>query len=447
MKPVARLSAFLFSLIGALFLSCDTQQPTAPLPTASLNKSAAGGNPNCRASGRREPDANSPVALLCAITVPGNPITSADIAWVDPGTERYYIADRSNFGVDIIDAETDAYVGRVAGMAGPLTSGGGTATTNGPGPNGTLVTPNGRLWAGDGNSTVQVADVNPHSPNYLKILGSISTAIPACDNGSAHYCGRADELGYDPRHHIILIANNAPLSTATGHAAVDPYATFISATPPYAVLGYIAFAGAGGLEQPLWDPEIHRFFLTVPGKTGVRPASVAVINPTTRMVEATYNLDCLALTGAPSVATTGEALGALQHLLVSACGKPIILNARTGAVISVIKQVGGGDEVWYNPGDRRFYVTGVDSAPTPPVQSLGVIDARRSTWLQNLPDVRGKNPAAFAEGNQIFTVVQINAAIVADPATDNSACVPFGFKGTGCITVFAHTGEGHEDHD
>ena len=30
-----------------------------------------------------------------------------DISWVDEPTERYFIADRSNAGVDIIDAETN----------------------------------------------------------------------------------------------------------------------------------------------------------------------------------------------------------------------------------------------------------------------------------------------------------------------------------------------------
>ena len=56
--------------------------------------------------------------------------------------------------------------------------GGGTTTTNGPGPNGVLVTPNRKVWAGDGNSTVRVADVDPDSPNYLNIIGSISTTLP-----------------------------------------------------------------------------------------------------------------------------------------------------------------------------------------------------------------------------------------------------------------------------
>ena len=394
-----------------------------------------------RGSEHHDRDVDTPLSLIGVIPVPGNPITSADIGWVDPGTERYYFADRSNMGVDIIDAESNFYVGRVGGMAGPLPSGGGTTATNGPGPNGVLVTPNRKLWAGDGNSTVRVADVDPDSPNYLNIIGSISTSIPACDNGTAtgHYCGRADELGYDPKEHVILIANNAPRSIVAPHNATDPYATFISAHPPYAVLGHVTFPGAGGLEQPLWDAELHRFWITVPGPVGGNP-SVARVNPITMMVDKTYTFDCVALTGTASASTTGIALAPFQHLLVSACGRPIILSALTGHVLNVITQVGGGDEVWHNPGDGNFYVTGLSAVP-PLVQSLGVIDTETSTWLQNVPEVRGKNPAAFAENNHIFTIVQINAAIAAAPATDDSACITFGIMGRGCIAVFAHPGD------
>jgi hypothetical protein len=87
----------------------------------------------------------------------------------------------------------------------------------------------------------------------------------------------------------------------------------------------------------------------------------------------------------------------------------------------VIKQVGGGDEVWYNPGDGRFYVTGPDTA-TPPLQSLGVIDAEHSKWLQNVPDMRGRNPSAFPEKDRIFTAVTVTGAMVTSPGTDNSIC-------------------------
>ena len=171
---------------------------------------------------------------------------------------------------------------------------------------------------------------------------------------------------------------------------------------------------------------------------------IARVDPISMMVDKTYTLNCLALTGTASASITGIALAPFQHLLVSACGKPIILSALTGHVFNVITQVGGGDEVWHNPGDDRFYVTGA-STIAPLVQSLGVIDAETSTSLQNVTDVRGKNPAAFAETNHIFTIVQINAAIVAAPATDDSTCTQSGIRGRGCIAVFAHADEGDDE--
>src|SRR5262249_34348424 len=119
----------------------------------------------------------TPLKLIGVVPVPGNPIVSADIAWVDPGTERYYLADRSNSGVDIINVETGFYEARVTGMVGLVGPQDGTSTNNGSGPNGALVTPNRHLWAGDGNSTLRVADVDPNSPTYLNILHSVNTAV------------------------------------------------------------------------------------------------------------------------------------------------------------------------------------------------------------------------------------------------------------------------------
>src|ERR1700687_4255593 len=211
----------------------------------------------CRAdSDHHEHNRRTPLKLIGVVPVPGNPIVSADIAWVDPGTERYYLADRSNAGVDIINTETGFYEARVGGMVGVVAPQDGSIATNGPGPNGALVTSNKRLWVGDGNSTLRVADVDPDSPTYLHILHSINTSVtnpssPSfCDTGTAdptkgHWCGRADELGYEPRDHLILIATNAPASTTLAcptaatplaHCAVEPYATLVSADPPYSIL-------------------------------------------------------------------------------------------------------------------------------------------------------------------------------------------------------------------
>jgi hypothetical protein len=100
------------------------------------------------------------------------------------------------------------------------------------------------------------------------------------------------------------------------------------------------------------------------GATIVTPASIHVINPTTLLSEKTYPIDCQAIAGVTSVSVTGIVLRPNQHILVSACGFPVILTLDEKTtkinVIKVIKQVGGGDQVWFKPGDGRFYVTGLD---------------------------------------------------------------------------------------
>ena len=385
-------------------------------------------------------EATTPIHLIGVIPLPGNPLVTSDIIWVDPGTRRLYVTDRSNFGIDIIDADTNLFVGRVAGFAGPEMSRGdpnanaASPPPNGEGPSGILVTPDKKVWAGDGNSVVRVADVDPSSPNYLKIIQSISTAIPEC---GAH-CDRADEIAYDPADHIIVVANNQPLAaTATTPATPgNPYATFINAET-YQVLGHVTFEGATGLEQPLWIPDQRRFFISVPGYRNNGGSDggfgeLAVIDPKSMKVTKSLNPG----TCHPSA----EALGSSQHVLVS-CGGPVVLNAADGRIISTITQVGGGDENWYNPGDGRFYFTGNDKS-TPPVMSLGVVDAQTGAWLQNVPDPGGRQAAALPANNHIFTLVRVTAAIVKDPSRDTTVCAQFGFKGTGCIAVFAHADGG-----
>jgi hypothetical protein len=51
------------------------------------------------------------------------------------------------------------------------------------------------------------------------------------------------------------------------------------------------------------------------------------------------------------------------------------MNAKTGAVIATISQAGGGNEVWFNPGDSQFYVTSTDNTVAAKPTVLGVIDA------------------------------------------------------------------------
>jgi hypothetical protein len=457
MKLGARRLPFSFIVTAALGLSCDIQEPSAPLATLALDRR---GNEGASTCGHSRGNRSAPVALVCVIAVPGNPITSSAKGWVEQQTGTYFLSDASNSGVDVIDIRTHTWVGRVSGFAGAAAAGGGSATTNGPGPSSFVSAPrrgergdgddddhghrgreatSRRLWVSDGNSTVQVVD-----PDRMQIVASVSTAIPVCDGGTAtsHYCGRTNEIGYDPEHHIILVSNPSPLAVAAPHAVSDPYATFISAEYPYKLLGHITFPAAGNSEGHVWVPELRRFLLPVQPRAadaGTRGSMyIAVINPKSMLIEDKRVYYCPDIIGTTSTTNNNLQLGSNHHLLAQLCGRPVIMDVRTGQIIKVITKVGTGDQDWYNPGDGNFYVFGADSATGVP--SLGVIDARRATWLQNVPLVLGASPAAFAKTNEIFARVQVNAGIVANPTTDNSACSVFGVTGRGCILVLAHTG-------
>jgi hypothetical protein len=341
---------------------------------------------------------NNPVSVIGAIAVPPF-LSSIDIMWVDQLRGRLYIADRSNAGIDIIDAVNSTYVGRIPGFIAKTAGGLGNA-----GPNGVLVTPDNHLWAGDSDSTLQVVDLNRTPP---QITQSILIGQSAD--------GRADELAYDPFERVILIANDF---------STPPRVTFVSADS-YKILGQILFPDADGMEQPVWDTQLHSFIINVPGKV----AYEAVIDPVGMKVTKTLPIpDCPAF-GGPGV--NGLALGPLQRLLVSACGNAYIMSATDGSVTK-ITQAGGGDEVWYNEGDGQYYL--VPFGPTAAgAGTLGVVDAATSTWQQNVPAARLRNLAAYAGNNHIFSVATRPPAL-----PDPTPCASFGVIGTGCVVVFGH---------
>jgi hypothetical protein len=387
----------------------------------ALSMSARPANEDDQGKECRQPENNAktPLEAIGVVPLPGAALNSSDIAFVDPGTERFYLADRSNNGVDIIDAENDTFAGRVVGFAG-------TPGTNGPGPNGVLVTPNRILFAGDGNATVQAADVDPASPDYLTIIKSVNVANGPCNTAVPNTCNRADEVGYDPKDHKVLAAVNAPTS---GDKSATPYAALIDANTYATVFVTIpnitTTANGGGLEQPLWDGELGVFFLTVPS---VGPASgsgeIAVINPKTGVVKKAYPT--------PGCSPTGEVLAPFQRLVVN-CGNSaavppvnqlLILNATNGHLITTVPGV-SSDELWFNPGDDLVYAT---STP-----NLWAVDPQSGTVFQTINDPGGRNMAAFAENNHVFTPVRAAAGDQCTKYGVGTAAAP-----VGCVAVFAH---------
>src|SRR5256886_12232375 len=178
---------------------------------------------------------------------------SFDISFVERSDQTYFLADRSNKAIDIFDASSNTFETRVAGFVGF------TGNNDTSGPNGVVVVHDrDELWAGDGNSTVKVIDLRTDS-----IVKTISTG------GTA----RADEIAYDQKDKMILIANDAD---------TPPFATLIDARSR-AVVARIGFDDAtAGLEQPVWDPETHLFYMSVPETAADPGGAVAVIAPRTR---------------------------------------------------------------------------------------------------------------------------------------------------------------------
>jgi hypothetical protein len=81
-----------------------------------------------------------------------------------------------------------------------------------------------------------------------------------------------------------------------------------------------------------------------------------------------------------------------------------IINGTTGAIITEITQVGGVDEIWYNPGDNKYYLASRDM-PNGPV--MGVIDAASHQWLENV--TTGSNSHSIAvdsSNNHAFVPLQ-----------------------------------------
>lgn len=397
------------------------------------------------------------VKLLGNIAIPApNPISSTDITWADQPTGNVFFSDRSNAAVEIIDGRHDLFLGRITkNSTGTLTytgTGGAGGSTH-EGPNGEVTTADKKVWSGDGDSTVKVGDFDPASPTYLQIIASVNTAgltsVSACTGGITGTCNRDDEIAYDADDQIIMVNNDEP-------ATIQPFSTFISAKAPYPVLGQINFAAqglvaAGGLEQPVYDAQIHRFLQTLPqtGTTGF--GSIAVIHPLTMKVERVISLsgyDCK---------PTGEALAPNGHLVVSCGSFPLVIDVATGEEIGPgINQVGGGDEVNYNPGDNAFIVSSnVEGNSVNPLV-LGVIDADSGDWIENAPPataatattpgtgglassgsttttIRAGNLAAWGGNSHVFVVVH------PAPATGTDVCGKFGTVDYGCVAVFGPT--------
>src|SRR5215467_10323164 len=192
---------------------------------------------------------------LTAVQIPGNPIRSFDISWVNPQRAEYYLGDRSNSGIDIIDTRSLTFKRTIGGFVGIVLNAAKTAVDNNhSGPDG--VTSHGRwLYGGDGDSTLHVIDLL--APMGFETKAKISTG------GTT----RLDEMALTADGRLLIAANNAedpPFATlfaANGDRATSNVSKIIKITVDATIIP----AGAGlSLEQPAWDPTTKRFYTSIP---------------------------------------------------------------------------------------------------------------------------------------------------------------------------------------
>ena len=366
--------------------------------------------------------------LRAVIAVPGNPLTAYDISWVDQATQRYYLADRSNAGLDIYNARNNTFIARVPGFVGADPRGNDFS-----GPNGVLVIHSqNQAWVGDGpgpamNSSVKVVDL---ATNH--IIATIQT------NGTR----RSDEMAYDPTDHLLAVVNNAD---------DPPFLTLISTQVPYHVVRRVTFDAAlgapfgvtsfsNGVEQPVWNPRTHRFYVSIPELNGVaEEGAIAVIDPRNGHLTQLFRVN--------NCAPGGLALGPDQQLLIG-CTDPsrtVVIEAEDGEIVRQILGVGGSDEVWFNPGDDRYYLAARNN-PSGPV--LGVIDAESNELVTRVTTAYNAHSVAVNQhNNHIF--VPLTPPRNGHP-TDPNRCVDLGgpsFTGHGCIGVYWSTDDqGEDDH-
>ncbi len=355
--------------------------------------------------------------LRAVIALPGRPLTAYDISWVDPTTQTYYLADRSNAGVDFFDARNNTYTTRVTGFVGADPLGNDFS-----GPNGILtIHSQNELWAGDGPSG------NPRRSS-IKVIDLSSNQIVATIHTNGER--RTDEMAYDGQDHILAAANNAD---------DPPFLTLIS-TRTRAILRQIRFDDAlahrfgeasfsNGIEQSVFNPETHLFYLSVPELSGVYAnGAVAVIDPRTQEVTNLFRVH--------NCQPAGLALGPDNNLLVG-CSDPsrsVVMNAENGEIVREILAVGGSDEVWFNHGDGHYYLAARNDPSGP---KLGIIDAESNRFVAKLTTAfNSHSVTANRHDNHVF--VPLTPPRVGHP-TDPNTCVDFGghqFDGRGCIGVY-----------
>jgi hypothetical protein len=407
---------------------------------------------------------------LTAVQIPGNPLLSFDISWVDQDRAEYYLADRSNSGIDVVDTQSNTFKRTIPGFIGVRLNANGTVNNNVSGPDG--VTSHGRwLYAGDGDSTLHVIDLEAATWSATQQIVSTGGTT------------RVDEMALTPDGTLLLAANNAedpPFATLLA-ANGDRSTSSVHSISRVTVDSTIVPAGFGlSLEQPTWEHESARFYVSIPviannpagcnhGQLGgaiTCDGGLLVIDPTT-VTPGTAVIgafDPHTNTGVVKLSRcgpNGATVGPHSNLLLGCTPQNNPSDTTTLAINAFSKNsvqisgITGSDEVWFDWGSQRYY-TGSSRAcglpagcPAPNGGAvLGVIDAGTNRLIETIPQSQNSHSvAADAKRNHIY-VPQVAPASVVGAGGDTTA-VGAGICGSnnGCVAVYFSRHAGYAGYE
>jgi hypothetical protein len=362
------------------------------------------------------------------ITVPGKPLTSFDITFVDANIHLLAQADRSNSAVDLVDTNTNTFIKHLT--ATPPFHGSDAEH----GPNGVVIVDQKEIWAGDG-----LGGAEP-----LSTLKAIDIATGHTVVMHTNGTGRTDELCEAVSHEIVMAANDR---------AADQFVTFWS-TESHRMLGKISFLPAdptiprkadpnakgvvatGGIEQCKFDPRTNKFYLAIPQPSHPAKAGVVVTITAEAPFKVVDVFEIDASTGCDQ-GPHGLAIGP-GHQILLGCGSPsaasLIMDERDGSFPITLKGL-SSDEVWYNPGDNHYFLSR-DNSLNPVDATGGAEDQPAQSGLGS------RTVAADMLKNQVYVVIP--------PDPTNHICGShvdshghLGSDTQGCIAVYTAKNDDH----
>lgn len=296
-----------------------------------------------------------------------------DVSWNDNSTQRYYLADRTNNAIDLVDSATDRFVGFIG--KGYYT--GARPCPGQPnemrlcaGPNGVITDNLGHVWAGDGDANIIEADATRPG-------NSIIRSIPTGGKG------RIDEFAYDPVNQILLAENDGDF---------PPYITFVSVTNGRILGRYVYPKGQEGMEQPVWDPKTGLFYQNVPGKHN----RIDVFDPR-KLPRPVRSIPVECTGGLLGLTLSGLTVGP-KGVLMTVCGSVggAAIDPSTGKILKIVPQGGDADEVWYDPGTDNYYFSRHEG--------VSVVSGATLEFVTNIP-LPSHSVAANARNRHVFVPV------------------------------------------